>query len=285
MTRTLLKTLFCLALTACLVGGAFAQTANLEITAANPDGYYLGGIYTNPYTFSITQNGSTTYPVLLSCDDFFNDVYQNESWTANITQLSTIEGETSLNKTVYFPYNSSQAQNLPNNGSTAVQQQQWGYEEIAYLAADLYYNYAKDTNDSLDNYGNAQAAQLSYAIWDIYDPSLLTDNTQHLDSADLTAAENYVAQAQYFVQHGGLVGNALIFTPICNTTTNTGCTTESNIKLSNGSITGAPQEFIEVLSPNGANPMPEPSLIAFLAVDLIFVLALVARGRRHTLTN
>jgi len=260
MTRTLLKTLFCLALATCFVGGAFGQTVNLTITAPNPDWYSLGGVYTNPYTFDV--GGATG--VLLSCDDFFNDVYLGESWKAQQTALSTIENETSVNNNVYFPGNSSQAQNLPNNGTNPVQQQQFGYEEIAYLAANLYYN------ASADDWGNAQAAQLSYAIWDIYDPSLLANNTQHLDSTDLTAAQNDVAAAQTFVKNGGTVGSALIFTPMCG---NSVCTTQTP---------GAQQEFIEVLSPNSGAPMPEPSLVAFLAVDLIFVLALVARWRRRT---
>ena len=257
MMRTLVRALASLALVGIFVAGALAQTASLTITGANPDGYYLGGIYTNPYTFSITQNGFTTSPVLLSCDDFYNDVSLGESWNAYVTSLSSIENETTLNTTVYFP---GGGQGVPDTLAA----QKTGYEEIAYLASDLYYN------ASSDGYGNQAAADLSYAIWDIFDPTLLADNTQGLDATDLANALADVKMAQTFVADGGVVGSVLIYTPMCGSSP---CTTSSP---------GAPQEFIQVLSPNQS--LPEPSFIAMLLADLGFLAAMIFWRRRTAVT-
>ena len=249
-----------MALAAFFAGGALAQTAGLTITAANPDGYYMGGIYTNPYTFSVTQNGTTTYPVLLSCDDFYNDVYLGESWTAYETTLSSIESETSINNTLYFSsFTGGTAQTNPS-----VQAQIQGYEEVAYLAAKLFYD------NSANNYGTAAAGQLSYAIWDIFDPELLANNTQGLSLADLNAAKADVLEAQNYVASGGVVGNAIFYTPLCGSTV---------CKPSN---TSAPQEFVGVLSNNQGLPMPEPQMLALLLVDLGVVLAALLFWRRRS---
>jgi len=262
MTRVFPRALGLLAIAVFFVVGAYAQpTVGLTITNANPDGYNLGGIYTNPYTFSVDNNGSITYPVLLSCDDFFNDVSLGESWNAYETSLTSIENETSINHTVYFSsFTGGVSQTNPS-----VAAQIAGYKEVAYLAADLYYNYSQN------NFGNVGAAQLSYAIWDIFDPSLLANNTQGLDTTDLNAALADVQTAQTFVADGGVVGNVNIYTPSCGPSTP--CTPSSN---------GAPQEFIQVLSNNQGLPMPEPAMPAVLLVDLGFVLAAVLFLRRRS---
>ena len=46
-------------------------------------GANLGGVYTYPYNFTV--NGT---PMQLMCDTFDNEIYNNETWTANESSIA-----------------------------------------------------------------------------------------------------------------------------------------------------------------------------------------------------
>lgn len=256
MKLKLLKTLGLTVLAASFVGGASAQQATLNLMNANADYAVFGnggGVYTDPYTFSVTQGGVTSTGVLLSCDDFLNDVFVGESWTTNVTSLQgDILGEASPNQTVYYDKTDAAAQQLQ-------------YSEVAYLAANL------AQWGSANGYGTQTAAEYSFAIWDIFAPTavgnFMSGGVTHNGSVLANFATNVandVAAAQSFVQGGGIVANETIYTPVTG----------------NGNGSG-PQEFVAVTGHNQQVPTPEPSFIVGLAVDLLFVVGLVGMFRRR----
>ena len=255
MTLKPLKTLNLLALGACFIAGASAQQATLTLTDPNPQSYAVygngGGVYTSPYTFSVTTGGVTTTGVFLSCDDFMDDVYMGESWTATETSLqNNILPESTPNQTVYFDRNS-------------VQNQQQQYSEVAYLAADLL------QWGSANGFGNQTAAEYSFAIWSIFDPTDVANfmsggvsNGSQMLTNFVSDVNADVAAAVSFVKGGGTVANETIYTPILGT--------------QNPSSDPQPQEFIQVSGANQFASTPESSFVAGLAIDLLFVFGLVA---------
>jgi len=265
MTQNPLRLLNLLVLCACFAVGASAQQVTLDMTQVNPQSYAVygdgGGVFTSPYTFSVTAGGITTPSILLSCDDFMDDVFTGESWTANVTSLqNNILGEASPNTTVYF-----------DTASVANQEQQ--YSEVAFLAADLM------LWGSANGYGNQKAAEYSFAIWSIFDsPGVaafmadgVSDGSQTLNNF-ANDVNNYVAAAVNFVTGGGTVANETIYTPVAGT--------------QNPSGDPAPQEFIQVSGSNLFAATPEPSFLVGLLIDLFCVVGLVAvLHRRLARTN
>ena len=70
-----------------------ATTVTMQLTGfVGPDGgpNTSAGVYTYPYYFSITSGSTTTNNVALVCDSYDNEVWQNESWTANEVSLSDV---------------------------------------------------------------------------------------------------------------------------------------------------------------------------------------------------
>ena len=59
-----------------------AQTASMTLTGVGVNGV-LGGVYIGPYVGTID---AVTTPLI--CDDFFDDSYIPESWTANVYSIS-----------------------------------------------------------------------------------------------------------------------------------------------------------------------------------------------------
>jgi len=266
MTLKLLKTLGFLILVTSFVAVAPAQVT-LTLTAANPQAYAVygngGGVYTSPYTFTEVNNGVTTTNTLLSCDDFIDDVFIGESWQATDTSLqNNILGETSANQTVYFDRNSAS-------------NQQTQYSEVAYLAATLM-SYASMHG----GYGNQTAAELSFAIWSVFESSAVntflsngvTDSNGHVLANFATDVANDVAAAATFVANpNNIVATEDIFTPIAGT--------------QNPRNDPAPQEFIKVQGGNQFAPTPEPSFIAGLMIDLLFAIGLVLAFRRFSTSS
>jgi len=105
-----------------------------RLTLNNGGSDIMGGVFVGPYNF--TSNGQS---LQLICDDFYNNVYSGESWTATTTTLSNLSG-------VMFA------------GSTTQ------YQEAAYLVGLLY-----------ANIGDPQkVGEIQWAIWAIFDTQLLT---------------------------------------------------------------------------------------------------------------
>jgi hypothetical protein len=71
-----------------LAASPLVAQVNFNLTGAGSGGPNLDGVYTSPYTGTI--NGGPSVPVI--CDDFSDESYLPEQWTAYQTSLSTIVG-------------------------------------------------------------------------------------------------------------------------------------------------------------------------------------------------
>jgi PEP-CTERM motif len=100
----------------------------------------LDGVYTYPYYFSITANGNTYNQVPLICDDFSDEVWVGESWTANEYSLSSIV--------------SGANQGLFGDGLQ--------YKQAAYYFSEIL-SHDSDTTD---------VAELNWLIWGLMNPSI-----------------------------------------------------------------------------------------------------------------
>ena len=62
---------------------AFGQQVGITMNSSEP--YVMNGIYVGPY--NATVNGQSAQII---CDDFADDTYLNQSWTANVTTFSNL---------------------------------------------------------------------------------------------------------------------------------------------------------------------------------------------------
>jgi len=116
-----------------------ADTVSLTLVNVSP-GYSDGSFYTYPYNFSI--NGSAVLTPLL-CDDFVDDVYIGETWTATVSNINTIVAN---------------GQMLPVAGSLA-----FGQTKLkAYLEAAYLYNKLYTTLDA------TSSVNINHAIWALF---------------------------------------------------------------------------------------------------------------------
>jgi hypothetical protein len=204
----------------CILPGAFGQTTvGMKLTGVNGNSY--DGVYTSPYT---AQVGGVSTTVI--CDDFATESYVGETWQATVTNVASVVAGTS--KAKFSPAQS--------------------YDAIAYLATELV---------NVDP-ASQQAVILSYAIWDIFDPSGVSAwFTQHGDPASIAGTVFSDATGALNGQYSaGAYSNVTIYT----------------------STLGAPQEFISVQPPVQT---PEPASAAVLGVDLLTALAGIYLLRRY----
>lgn len=224
----------------CLAIGAWAQTDMLTLENAGAN-YVMGGVYTSPYGISI--NGGS--PVQLICDDFTTDISVGQTWTATVTTFAAIEAGTNPLGTPKF---------------TPVDIQ--NYATVAVLAAELM---------SLTNLASAQAGEISYALWDLFDPTLLTSTTNPygtITSGELSAAQAYLTGAQELVA---------------------GATTAGIVNLSQISIDGNSIEGMTIYTPNPKSAaqefitvnVAEPPSLAVFGLDLLGLGGLMLFARRR----
>ena len=201
------KTLFSAVLLTTLISLATPAFAdNVEFIGAT--GAVVGNVYVAPYQLqdSGIQGGAT---INVACDDFSDDVVSGETWSAT---TETFDSSGVLSPGAMFA-------GSPDS--------QTNYDTAVYLYSD-YLN------------GTADAAGMNYAIWGIFDPSVVggagyesTDAAALLAGvtlADLTGFNNYSSF--------GLI-----------------------IPTSLGSTDGEPQEYIY--------STPEPSSLLLLSSGLI----------------
>jgi hypothetical protein len=239
----------------CMATGSFAQTVPFTIVSGDaPGGTYgiMGGVYTSPYTASVGGN-----TVAAICDDFSDEVSPGESWTAIATNLATLD-ITTPTAAVYWDQ---------GEGAT----QQTAYMVTAYLAEELL-----AINQSTTT-GQTTAGELSFALWGVFDPTLLTAaNPAGLTTGtggQLAAAENYLTSAESAVNTAitkqGLNNYLSTFSnvTIYSATINNGVPAESE-------NSSRPQEFIVV-------NMAEPPSPALLGLDLLGAAGLLLFARRR----
>jgi hypothetical protein len=214
--------------------GAWAQqdTLTLENAGAN---YAMGGVYTSPYGISI--NGGS--PVNLICDDFSTDVAINDSWAATQTTFAQLEAGTNPAGTPKF---------VPGIASpTEIQE----YATVAVLAAELL---------ALPDYATEAAGEYSFALWDVFDNTLLdpgSDPYGSLSGSELTQAQLDLTNAEALVA---------------------AATTDGKVDLSEISVNGSPIEGMTIYTPSPLGlsqefvtvTMDEPPSVGVFAAYLLF---------------
>jgi hypothetical protein len=237
---------------------SLAQTTTITVTAPAPDGAYVGNVYVDPYTGTI-GNSTTSVPVI--CDDWSNNTYLQESWTANVNTIAPLTGTP-----MYATGTASANQTL--------------YTELAWLGSQLL---ANSNNPTLQ-------AEYSFAIWQLTYPSYPGTNPDsqtpfaYLSSLGTTDnANNILAAAQmYLCEATGSAGG-----PACAGYTSSAANYNAAgwevLTPTGTSCTSAPstcptwpaQEFLVYT--------PEASTIVMLGVELLGILALAFFFRRRAL--
>jgi hypothetical protein len=225
----------------CLAFGAWAQTDSLQLINAGAD-YAFGGVYTSPYGISI--NGGSTVPLI--CDDFTTDITINETWSAIPTTFAALQAASNPVGTPKF----TPAAEITDYAVTAV------------LAAELM---------ELPNLATDQAGEISFALWDVFDPTLLTSTSNPYGSitgAQLIAAQGYLTGAEALVA-GATSGGVITLNNI-----SVGGRSIAGMSIYTPSPKGAAQEFLMV-------SMPEPSYPLVFAGDLLAMVGLILVLKRR----
>lgn len=225
-----------------------AQAVQDQLQLVNAGAYYpMGGVYTSPYGVSI--NGAAA--VLLICDDFTTDVTVGQIWTASVTSFADLQAGTNPAGTPTF-----------NPGSPAPLSVIQNYATAAVLSAELM---------SLPSFASETAGEYSYALWSIFDTSLLNSTTNAygtLSGAELKAAQKDLSDAQAMVA-GATTGNVVDLSKI-----SIGGLSINGLTIYTPDPLFSSQEFLQV-------SMPEPSSHAVLAVDLLAIAGLIVVLRRR----
>lgn len=227
------------AIAVCLAPSARADTATMDLTSAGSNVY--GGVYIGPYTATITPSGSTagvSTPVI--CDDFGDESYVPEVWTANVSNESNVASNSAI---LRFGSESNYV---------AL------YNEASWLAVNLMQNVGN----------NAEEDAIQAAIWNILDPTGVASNSYGFTLPG-GACTGSVDQASCWQQAAVAAEGA----------TTTGEFSDVTIySYAGGPCTGAscpsdpPQEFMVVNT-------PEPSTLLMLALGIGGLLMLWRRQR------
>lgn len=213
---------------------AFADSPQVTLTLLAPPSSAIpplgnnssaGNVYLSPYFFSV-NNGTTTTIQALICDDFNDEITAGEQWTANVLTGSAIPPAVGL------------------TGSTTQ------YEEIGYLA-NLLFQLLPPTGTSITD--TTDQAALSFAIWDILDPT---------DVDPVVASDLGAAYANY--QHYQTLETD------ANISNLSGLTIYQPVQTSEP---GRPQQFIGFSMPEA----PSPVILGFNLLVLLAAGLLVSR--------
>jgi len=205
------KTLGILALLLGMAMATLPARADTAITLTGVGaGNVLDGVYTSPYTGTV--GGVANTPVI--CDDFADDSYIGESWSATVSSVASLAGD------VKWASETNAQQN---------------YEIAAWLAEDL-----------LSTSNKTATEDISFAIWLVLDPSAVQTylTSTDPDPTTLSAAEGWITTAENAITTEDLTAanfaNVLVYTPVAGTAVNCNggpCPADS------------PQEFLVVDAP------------------------------------
>lgn len=242
------------------------QTATVSMSSYG-SGANLAGFYTSPYTGTI--DGGPVIDVI--CDDFADNSYVPEEWTAYVTPMSSLTSgttDTDLN------WVNTPGATITVDGQTLDQSQ--AYSVAAVLAIEI-----------LESPSASQAQEdLSYALWGLFyptgtssDPGAFTALIDAGDLTDLSNAETYLNNAVTYVLNPANsatvqadVDEATIYSydpsanpdgPVCG----------------NGPCASSPpQELITISAPEASTPV-------LLAVDILGFIALIGFLRKRLARN
>jgi hypothetical protein len=226
-------------------GTAMAQCATVPTPDFCLNGLYnsnsLDGIYVSPYTATI--NGVQTYVI---CDDFYNDVDLDESWTVQANSVTSAPTSGLFGTASPDSANHNAAVSQGVNVTT-------GYEEVAWLSQQLIGSLSTMSSYDQDLY--------SYAIWAVFDPNgVQAWLDSYGNSAFWTAVSGEVQTAS--THTSGNFSNVTVYTPVGNETPN---------------CCGVAQEFIAV----GPMSAAEAPAAATLAIDFLGLGVLLFVFRRQ----
>jgi hypothetical protein len=217
-----------------------AGTACMSLLDGGTTGYPFSGIYVGPYDASI--NGGPSTKVI--CDDFFDDSFIPEYWTANV-----IPGGGDLSGTRMASLTHGPPLSLSGPALTAA------YDEVGYLALQLL-----APNDQYTE------AEIHFALWSIFDPNALN----YVPNVSDGHGSTYYADATNFrnAAIGAVTNDSKLTSFISQFTIYTPDAGSSVICPGNTcGPTMPPQEFLV--------HTPEPPFLALLGVDLSGVGALL----------
>jgi hypothetical protein len=206
-----------------------------DFTLTGVQGGVMGGVYTSPYIANIADFGQG---VLVICDDFLTDSFVGDTFTAVATNVASLTGESTPSTDVKFDH------------LNAAQQQQ-DYATAAFLAQEIIAQGLANTPSN-----DYALGILSFALWDVFNPTLLTSNCNLYGC--LTTQERTDAQAA--------LNNAI---------TNAGSTSNyANVSV----YTPSPdqnrsQEFLVVKT-------PEPGTLLLLGLGFAGIMLFGSRRRR-----
>ena len=197
-----------------LVGAVSAHADPVTMTLQNEGpgtsgGPNIGGnAYVYPYYFSINNSSSLT---TLICDDYVHDVYNNETWQANVYNFADILA--------------GAGQMSPRSGSNLTKIQ--AYEEAAWLYQQLPQTPSKD-----------EAVAINYAIWGLFSGNAFSTSTYGQTYGDTLSATLWTQAAADAIGSSGFstseLNNVLFYTPIAG---------------SEHPAYGLPQEYMGTASP------------------------------------
>jgi len=182
--RTIVRTSWLLGLaTLSLASGAFAGTVSFTLTGVS--GASMAGVYTSPYKATIDG-----VPVLAICDDYSAHSYIGQSFSAEVTNVASLQDEATASTVVKFD-------------QTDPTKQQQDYATVAYLAVQLL------GINQVDSASKHLAGIYSFALWSIFTPSALNA----LSGQDLTDATTLRNNALAMNLTPGAYANVDIYTP------------------------------------------------------------------------
>lgn len=262
-------------------------------------GPIVDDVYTSPYYATL---GTSASMVPIICDDFADNTYFGEQWTAYITSLSAVTSTSGPSSDTGGPYyadgwSTGTGGNTSNpggplefgggfnaNGTTLLTQEQ-AYTAAAYLSVEIL---RQNQNTSA---GVTAAEDLSFAQWALFDPAVFADQTNGLGGS-CTLEYGCMDATDLGIAEADLNAAVALVTGTTPTLTSTNFDEEANKLLGSdvlsvniltydknglplcGGCTVSPQEFIQVT-------MPEPSTSSLLWVDLLGVAGLVLFARRR----
>ena len=269
--RLLIERPWCVALLlGTLASGSLPAQPTITFTMlgypSGVQGPVMGGVYTSPY-YATIGNSPTAVPVI--CDDFVDNTYFAESWTAYATALANIPAAAT------FPR--YQSGTVPSSPSLTQNQ---AYTTAAYLSLEIL------QTDQSTAAGQQAAGDLSYAMWGLFDPAIFTQQNGTtcslpgaegcLSLVDYNAATTDLQNAWNYVSSHGLNTSNFVSAESLNSVTIYSYDAAGGAPTCPGGPcpSAPPQEFISI-------SVPEPSSPAHLAIYLAALLCLVIVARRR----
>jgi len=235
------------------------STAAFALNSAG-SGANLAGVYTSPYTGTI--NGGPTINVI--CDDFADDSYVPESWTAYVTPMSSL---TSGTADTYLKWLNTAGSTITVDGQVLNQAE--AYAVAAVLSVDI-----------VESASGSQAQKdYSFALWGLFDPTgtpgnpgAFTQLANYGDTTDENNAKAYLNGAVLLVASG--VNAAQVAVDVNAVTIYSFDPVTAPSCGGSACPTAPPQEFLTV-------SMVEPPSPALLGLDLLSVAGLIFFVRRR----